>query len=303
MRNLSRRARFRAEHVDGYEVNQNDAAQMTRTMTPTRGDVDARRRRGGRGARLRALVATLVCVACGAFAVKHGAFAMDATDDIATLRMDVERARASAETFRAQADEAKRVKRDIEARLNAVTREKKAAMEEIAKLEEIVAELRSAKTSDVMDKAKRAAAGAAKRAEALARDAKPFIEDGVKKLKPALKKAGVSSRNIVKHARKMHAAKIKDAKLYLTPLRRRIKAKMKTMDAVKAYATDKNINFFFEVVINLALAMIVHRFVGRLYRGLFGRTLKPVPRHVRSKSVEFRPLSPPESTRVFAPRP
>ena len=75
---------------------------------------------------------------------------------------------------------------------------------------------------------------------------------------------------------------------------------MKTMDAVKAYATDRHINLFFEVTINLALAMIVHRVIGRMYRGVFGRTFKPVPRHVRSKSVELRS---PESTRVFAPRP
>ena len=261
--------------------------------------VDFRPGRVRRVARLPVLFA-IICAVCSAFLVQCGALGMDTADDIATLRVDLERARASVEKFRSEADAAKRDKRDIEARLKAVMQEKKTAMEEIAQLEELVAELRSAKRSDVLDMAKNAAVGTVKRAKALARDAQPLIKDGVTKLKPALKKAGASSRNMLHHARRVHAAKIKDAKTYLAPLRRRIKAKMKTMDAVKAYATDRHINLFFEVTINLALALIVHRVIGRMYRGVFGRTFKPVPRHVRSKSVELRS---PESTRVFAPRP
>jgi hypothetical protein len=143
-----------------------------------------------------------------------------------------------------------------------------------------------------------------KHLKAFARNAKPFIEEGVTQLKPALKRARISSENLLRKAIKTHKVKTDEAKKNLAPLRRKIKAKMKTIDAVKKYATDANINMFFDVVMNLMLAYVIQTLVTIMFRGVFGRkTLRPVPHHVRSKSVEFRPLSPERDARpLFTPR-
>jgi len=323
---------------------------MSKMSERRRFECGVRERGHRRFSRFHALVvaAIALCIAL------YGAYGVDA-DSGADLRDEVER-------LRAEAADARREAQDVESRLKAAIREKKAALQDVAKLEELVAELRSAKRTDVMEMAKNAAVETAKRAKAFARDAEPFIKNGVKRInpalktalsrvkpalktahtrvkpalkkaharmkpalkkahakikpalktahariKPALKKAHArvkpalkTSRTLLQRALSAHNARTKEAKRYLAPLRRQIKTNLMKIDAFKPYATDKNINLFFDVVMNLALAYVIHKFIGAMYRGVFGTKIKEVPKHVRSKSVEFRPASP--ETRVFAPR-
>ena len=139
--------------------------------------------------------------------------------------------------------------------------------------------------AEVVRMAKDAANEGVKRAKTLVRDAKPLIEDGMRKAAPALKNAG-------ERAKRGYARQIRNVQSNLAPVRRKMKAKMKQIDLLKPYATDRHINNLFQATYTLILALCVHRALGVLYRFAFGRRSRSVPRHVRSKSVELRPLSP-----------
>lgn len=78
-----------------------------------------------------------------------------------------------------------------------------------------------------------------------------------------------------------------------SPLRRKLKAVMRRNEHLKAYATDDNIEYAFQMGYTLFLAWAVTRVVGIISRLTFRRrAVQRVPRHVRAKSVELRPLSP-----------
>jgi polyhydroxyalkanoate synthesis regulator phasin len=122
------------------------------------------------------------------------------------------------------------------ARANFEAAEKKKARAEVAKLEEALEEARrGAGAAEVVRMAKDAANEGVKRAKTLVRDAKPLIEDGMRKAAPALKNAG-------ERAKRGYARQIRNVQSNLAPVRRKMKAKMKQIDLLKPYATDRHIN-------------------------------------------------------------
>ena len=198
---------------------------------------------------------------------------------LSAMRRDVGAAKSEAAKFRGEAMRER-------ARANFEAAEKKKARAEVAKLEEALEEARrGAGAAEVVRMAKDAANEGVKRAKTLVRDAKPLIEDGMRKAAPALKNAG-------ERAKRGYARQIRNVQSNLAPVRRKMKAKMKQIDLLKPYATDRHINTLFQATYTLILALCVHRTLGVLYRFAFGRRSRSVPRHVRSKSVELRPLSP-----------
>ena len=198
---------------------------------------------------------------------------------LSAMRRDVGAAKSEAAKFRGEAMRER-------ARANFEAAEKKKARAEVAKLEEALEEARrGAGAVEVVRMAKDAANEGVKRAKTLVRDAKPLIEDGMRKAAPALKNAG-------ERAKRGYARQIRNVQSNLAPVRRKMKAKMKQIDLLKPYATDRHINTLFQATYTLILALCVHRTLGVLYRFAFGRRSRSVPRHVRSKSVELRPLSP-----------
>ena len=63
--------------------------------------------------------------------------------------------------------------------------------------------------------------------------------------------------------------KIKRAQKKLSPVRRKMKAKMKTIDALAPYATDHHINFAFQAIYTLLMALVVQRVLGVVLGALF----------------------------------
>jgi len=265
------RARVRAERVHGREVS-GRAAEMARASGRARG--------------ARWMTAWLVAACAGALAAGR-AEALDATSasvaecqrQLGAMRRDVGAANSEAAKWRSEFTR-ERARADFEAA------EKKKALAEVAKLEEALDEARrGVGATEVVRMAKDAANEGVKRAKTLVRDAKPLIEDGMRKAAPALKNAG-------ERAKRGYARQIRNVQSNLAPVRRKMKAKMKQIDLLKPYATDRHINNLFQATYTLILALCVHRALGVLYRFAFGRRSRSVPRHVRSKSVELRPLSP-----------
>jgi DNA repair exonuclease SbcCD ATPase subunit len=163
---------------------------------------------------------------------------------------------------------------------------RRAETAEVARLEELLAEARNKASADFVRMAREATAEGVKRAREFAREARPVVEDGIERLGPTLRRARAEG---VKRYRK----EIRRAQTKFGPYRRRIKEKMKTIDALKPYATDRHVNTAVQVVYTFFMAYVVQRALGVVYRLAFRRRkIRPVPRHVRSQSVEFRPLTP-----------
>ena len=162
---------------------------------------------------------------------------------------------------------------------------RRAETAEVARLEELLAEARNKASADFVRMAREATAEGVKRAREFAREAKPLVEDGIERLGPTLRRARAEG---VKRYRK----EIRRAQTKFGPYRRRIKEKMKKIDALKPYATDRHVNTAVQVAYTFFMAYVVQRALGVVYRLAFRRKIRPVPRHVRSQSVEFRPLSP-----------
>ena len=170
-----------------------------------------------------------------------------------------------------------------EARMRAEVGVRKIAQEEAAKCEEALE--RERRRTSAADAAKTLASDGLARAKKFARDARPMIEDGVRKAAPKVKRA-------TEAAKTRYVREIKRAQKKLSPVRRKMKAKMKTIDALAPYATDHHINFAFQAIYTLLMALVIQRVLGVVLGALFRPRRRPVPRHVRRNSVELRPLSP-----------
>lgn len=170
-----------------------------------------------------------------------------------------------------------------EARMRAEVGVRKIAQEEAAKCEEALE--RERRRTSAADAAKTLASDGLARAKKFARDARPMIENGVRKAAPKVKRA-------TEAAKTRYVREIKRAQKKLSPVRRKMKAKMKTIDALAPYATDHHINFAFQAIYTLLMALVVQRVLGVVLGALFRPRRRPVPRHVRRNSVELRPLSP-----------
>ena len=170
-----------------------------------------------------------------------------------------------------------------EARMRAEVGVRKMAQEEAAKCEEALE--RERRRTSAADVAKTLASDGLARAKKFARDARPMIEDGVRNAAPKVKRA-------TEAAKTRYVREIKRAQKKLSPVRRKMKAKMKTIDALAPYATDHHINFAFQAIYTLLMALVVQRVLGVVLGALFRPRRRPVPRHVRRNSVELRPLSP-----------
>jgi hypothetical protein len=138
---------------------------------------------------------------------------------------------------------------------------------------------------DIMRAAKEVTTEGVKRAKVLARDAKPLIEVGLEKLGPALARAKAEGM-------KRYKLEIRRMLKSFGPTRRKIKTKMRQHEALRAYATDDNIERVAQILYTMLAAYFVQRAFGVVYRVIFRKRIHRAPRHVRSRSVEFRPLSP-----------
>jgi hypothetical protein len=190
-------------------------------------------------------------------------------------------ARALKETAARNLERAKRA----EEKYKTEAARRRAETAEVARLEELLADARNKASADFVRMAREATAEGVKRAREFAREAKPLVEDGIERLGPTLRRARTEG---VKRYRK----EIRRAQTKFGPYRRQIKEKMKTIDALKPYATDRHVNTAVQVAYTLFMAYVVQRVLGIVYRLAFRRRIRPVPRHVRSQSVEFRPLTP-----------
>ena len=168
---------------------------------------------------------------------------------------------------------------------------------EVARLEEALEEAR--RRTDYAHMATTMAKEAGERAKKLATEAKPILKRAVKEAKPMMERAARAAKPMVqragKRARTTYENEIRRMKKVWSPLRRRVKTKMRQHDGLRRYATDDNIEFAFQAAYTLFLAWAVMRVMGVINHVAFGRRARPaqrVPRDVRRKSVELRPLSP-----------
>lgn len=172
---------------------------------------------------------------------------------------------------------------ECDARLRTEVGMRKMAQEEAARCEEALE--RERRRTNAADVAKTMASDGLARAKQFARNARPIIEAGVRNAAPKVKEA-------TEVAKKRYVQEIKRVQKKLSPVRRKMKAKMKTIDALAPYATDHHINFAFQAIYTLFMALVVQRVLGFVLGALFRPRRRPVPRHIRRNSVELRPLSP-----------
>ena len=194
----------------------------------------------------------------------------------------------------------------VEARVKREMAERKRLEAEVARLEEALEEARrrtdyarvaTSMAKEASDRAKKLAKEAKPLLERAARDAKPLLERAAREAKPLLERAAREAKPTLaragKSAKIAYEKEIRRMKKVWSPLRRNLKAKMRRNEHLKAYATDDNIEYAFQMGYTLFLAWAVMRVVGVINRLAFRRrAVQRVPRHVRAKSVELRPLSP-----------